>query len=57
LFGSLKVKRLHDQRSSSRRHTEDETVEWMLWYNQSRLHSALDYVSPMQLEKHWRADQ
>lgn len=57
LFGSLKVERLHDQRFSSRRHAKDETIAWMLWYNQSQLHSTLDYVSPVQLEKHWRADQ
>jgi len=46
----------HDQRFSSRRHAKDETIEWMLWYNQSRLHLTLDYVSPMQFEKQWRAD-
>ncbi|RLK56380.1 transposase InsO family protein [Stenotrophomonas rhizophila] len=57
LFGSLKVERLHDHRFSKRRHAKDETIEWMLWYNQSRLHSTLDYVSPMQFEKRWRADQ
>lgn len=57
LFGSLKVERLHAQRFSSRRHAKDETISWMLWYNQSRLHSTLNHVSPMQFETHWHADQ
>lgn len=57
LFGSLKVERLHEQRFVTRRHAKDETLAWLLWYNQSRLHSTLNYVSPMQFEKHWQADQ
>jgi transposase InsO family protein len=57
LFGSLKVKRLHDQRFVTRRHAKDETLAWLHWYNQSRLHSTSNYVSPMQFEQHWLADQ
>ena len=56
LFGSLKVERLHGQRFVTRRHAKDETFAWLLWYNQSRLHSTLNYVSPIQFEKHWHAD-
>ena len=57
LFGSLKVERLHGQRFVTRRHAKDETIDWLLWYNHSRLHSTLNYVSPMQFEKQWRAHQ
>ena len=57
LFGSLKVERLHGQRFATRRHAKDETIDRLLWYNQSRLHSTLNYVSPMQFEKHWLAAQ
>jgi putative transposase len=57
LFGSLKVERLHGQRFVTRRHAKDETLAWLLWYNQSRLHSTLNYVSPMQFDKHWLAAQ
>lgn len=57
LFGSLKVERLHGQRFVTRRHAKDETLAWLLWYNQSRLHSTLNYLSPMQFEQHWLADQ
>jgi transposase InsO family protein len=57
LFGSLKVERLHGQRLTTRRHAKDETLAWLLWYNQARLHSTLDYASPMQFEQYWLAAQ
>jgi putative transposase len=57
LFGSLKVERLHGQRFVSRRHARDETIAWLLWYNCSRLHSTLAYISPMQFEENWFAAQ
>lgn len=57
LFGSLKVERLDGQRFVTRRHAKDETLAWLLWYNESRLHSTLDYLSPRQFEKHWWANQ
>ena len=57
LFGSLTVERLHGQRFITPRHAMDETLAWLLWYNQSRLHSTLNYVSPMQFEQHWLTEQ
>jgi len=57
LFGSLKVERLHGQRFKTRRQAMDEVVAWMLWYNRTRLHSTLAYVSPMQFEESWMANQ
>jgi putative transposase len=57
LFGSLKVERLHGQRFKTRRHARDETIAWLLWYNSTRLHSTLAYVSPMQFESNWFAAQ
>ena len=32
------------------RQGKDETLDWLLWYNQTRLHSTLKFVSPMQFE-------
>jgi len=57
LFGSLKVERLHGQRFTTQRAAKDETIDWMLWYNRTRLHSTLAYVSPMQFEENWLAAQ
>jgi transposase InsO family protein len=53
LFGSLKVERLHGQRFESIRAAKDETIAWLLWYNRTRMHSTLGYVSPMQFEQDW----
>jgi putative transposase len=57
LFGSLKVERLHGQRFVTRRQAKDETIAWLLWYNQTRLHSTLAYVSPVRFEQDWIAAQ
>jgi putative transposase len=57
LFGSLKVERLHGQRFATRRQAHDEVIAWLLWYNRSRLHSTLGYVSPLRFEENWQADQ
>jgi putative transposase len=53
LFGSLKVERLHGQRFETIREAKDETIAWLLWYNRTRMHSTLKYVSPMQFEQDW----
>jgi putative transposase len=50
LFGSLKVERLHGQRFETIRQAKDETVAWLLWYNQTRMHSTLGYASPVAFE-------
>jgi len=35
LFGSLKVERLHGLRFRNFRQAKDETIAWLLWYNQT----------------------
>lgn len=57
LFGSLKVERLHGQRFVSRRQAKDEVVAWLLWYNRTRLHSTLAYVTPVRFEQDWHLAQ
>ena len=57
LFGSLKVERRHGQRFETRRQAKDEVIAWLLWYNRARLHSTLDYVSPMRFEETWLVSQ
>jgi transposase InsO family protein len=54
LFGSLKVERLHGQRFQTTRQAKDETIAWLLWYNRTRMHSTLNYLSPLQFEQEWQ---
>ena len=35
----------------------DEVIDWLSFYNHSRLHSTLGNVSPMQFEQDWYAAQ
>jgi putative transposase len=53
LFGSLKVERLHGQRFETIRQAKDEAIAWLLWYNRTRLHSTLNYISPVEFEQNW----
>lgn len=57
LWGSLKVARLHGVRFETRRAAMDEIIDWLGFYNHRRLHSTLGYLSPMQFERKWLADQ
>jgi putative transposase len=51
LWGSLKVARLHGRNLAMRRAAMDEIVGWLGFYNARRLHSTLNYISPMTFEK------
>jgi putative transposase len=57
LFASLKVERLHGQRFATIRQAKDETLAWLLWYDQSRMHSTLSCASPIQFEQQWQRSQ
>jgi transposase InsO family protein len=32
---------------------KDEVIDWMLWYNQKRMHSTIVYQSPVEFEQAW----
>ncbi len=51
LFGSLKVERLHGVEFNNHREAKDANLAWLLWYNGSRMHSTLCYLSPAQFEQ------
>jgi putative transposase len=53
LFASPKVERLHGQCFETIRQAKDEILAWLLWYNQTRMHSTLGSVSPIQFEQQW----
>ncbi|KVQ05466.1 integrase [Burkholderia ubonensis] len=55
LWGSLKVARLHGRQFATRRAAMDEVIDWLGFDNARRLHSTLNYVSPMMFEKSWAA--
>ena len=57
LWGRLKVGRLYGKQFATRREAMDEVIDWLMFYNHRRLHSTLDYISPMQFEKNWHAAQ
>ena len=57
LWGSLKVGRLHGMKFATRRSAMDEIMDWLTFYNHRRLHSTLGYLSPMQFQRKWLADQ
>jgi putative transposase len=57
LWGHLKVSRLHGRAFATRRDAMDEVIDWLTFYNSTRLHQTLDYVSPMTFEERWRAAQ
>ena len=50
LFDSLKVERLHGEQFETIRDAQDAVIAWLLWYNQTRMHSTLNYISPSEFE-------
>ena len=56
-FGSLKVERLHGERFETIRQAKDVVLAWLLWYNRQRMHSTLNYFSPVEFESHCEKTQ
>jgi len=57
LWGKLKVARIHGRTFETARAAKDEVLDWINFYNMKRLHSTLNYVSPMTYERNWSAEQ
>jgi len=52
-WGRLKTGCVFDQKFATHQQAKDAVMNWIAFYNHSRLHSGLGYVSPMQYEKRW----
>jgi putative transposase len=42
---------LHGKHFETIRQAKDEIIAWLLWYNQTRMHSTLNYLSPNEYEQ------
>ena len=52
-WGRLKAACVDGKKFATRREAMDAVLNWMAFYNHSRLHSSLGYFSPMQFEQRW----
>ena len=57
LWVSLKVGWLYGKKYATQREAMDEVIDWLTFYNHRRLHSTLEYVSPMRFGANWQAGQ
>lgn len=53
LWSSLKRELVDDTRFASKQEARLAIFEWITWYNNERLHSSLDYMSPREFEEFW----
>ncbi|OOX17882.1 integrase [Xanthomonas axonopodis pv. cajani] len=53
----MKTVCVHGQRFAKREQARQAVMDWIAFYNHSRLHSALGFLSSMQFEQRWLAAQ
>lgn len=56
-IGLYKTELIRTRRWASRQEIETATSAWVTWFNERRLHSALDYQSPNSYEKRYHQQQ
>jgi transposase InsO family protein len=53
LWSSLKRELVDDTHFATKEKARLAVFEWITWYNNERLHSSLDYMSPREFEESW----
>lgn len=56
LVDTFKTELIADRVWRTTTQLEHAVVEWVGWYNSARLHSALDYQTPAEIEQQWTAE-
>jgi transposase InsO family protein len=57
LWASLKRELVYNSNFATKQEARVALFEWVLWYNNERLHSSLDYMSPREFEESFQAQQ
>jgi transposase InsO family protein len=57
LWSSLKRELVDDAHFATKQEARLAVFEWITWYNNERLHSSLDYMSPREFEELWHNNQ
>ena len=52
-WASLKRELVYETHFATREEARRAVFEWIVWYNSERLHSSIDYMSPMEFEGFW----
>jgi len=52
-WSSLKRELVYETHFATKDEARRAVFEWLIWYNNERLHSSIDYMSPMEFEESW----
>jgi putative transposase len=56
-WSSLKRELVYETHFSTKDEARRLVFEWIIWYNNERLHSSIDYMSPVEFEESWTCQE